>query len=130
MKIRSGFVSNSSSSSYIVAFDSSVDLHSLFVSGPFSGSQTSVDAIGVDDVIEELKDWHGIGVEQYLWSDDEDKMQEHYYKSFIRFAVLASKVAKAIDDGDDVALVCISYGDDNSLDNLSSVGVRIIESFG
>lgn len=128
MKIRNGFVSNSSSSSYIIAFDPSINLDSLFVSGSSGGKQTSVDAVGVEDVIEELKYWHGIGREVDYWSDDKEEAQRYAYDQFIRFAGLASKVAEAIDDGDDVALVCVSYNDDRSFNNLSSAGIRIINS--
>lgn len=132
MKIRSGFVSNSSSSSYIIAFNNmnTDELEDLFVAGRHSGDQTSVDAVGVQNVIETMKEWYGIGVhETYKWGNEEE-MDEHYHKQFTQFAGLASRIAKAIEAGDDVALVCISYGDNKSSDNLRSSGIRIIESFG
>jgi len=66
MKIRNGFVSNSSSSSYVIAYTEpeecpkcgrkDVDILDLIERG---GNDTSVGAKGYDAVIEELDSWMG-----------------------------------------------------------------------
>jgi len=129
MKIRNGFVSNSSSSSYIIAFDGldRSDLRKLF----HGGDSTSVDAVGIKEVVNSIKEWYGIDIDEGDWWEPEDAEEDRQYNydQFVRFAGLTSRLAKVVENGDDVALVCISYGDDNSHYNLNSVAVRIIESF-
>ena len=132
MKIRNGFVSNSSSSSYIIAFDGldRSDLKKLFC----GGANTGVDAVGIQEVVDSMKKWYGIG-EAGEWWDPEDAEEERQYKrqynhdQFVCFAGVISRLAKVVENGDDVALICISRDDNNSHDNLNSRAVRIVESF-
>jgi len=68
MKIRNGFVSNSSSSSYVIAYRQSepcphcgrndIDIMSIIEQSEDNGDgETSVAAVGYDAVMEHLKDW-------------------------------------------------------------------------
>lgn len=64
MKIRNGFVSNSSSSSYVIAYTEPekcphcgrADINIIDLIGK-GGYDTSVGPLGYDDVVEELKSW-------------------------------------------------------------------------
>ena len=128
MKIRNGFVSNSSSSSYIIAFDGldRSDLRKLFC----GGADTGVDAVGIQEVVDSMKKWYGIGENKALWNPaDKKEIDEYNWDQFVCFAGIISRLAKVVENGDDVALICISHDDNNSHDNLNSRAVRIIESF-
>ena len=127
MKIRNGFISNSSSSSYVIAYDTKLcDPSELFRSGEcYSRDDTSVDALGLEDVFEDLKDWYEISDR-----DEDEEIIKYYHDRFIKFSSLMSKISRAVENGDGVAIVSISYGDDNAVDNLYSDGIRVIESFG
>lgn len=133
MKTRNGFVSNSSSSSYIIAFD--MDLNELknnFVPGSFSGDQTSIEAFGIDSVIAMLKHWYGISVEEkdiFYWGTEEE-MDEYYKDQFIKFSGLMSRVDRALHDRKNIAIIDISYGDNTSEENLRSGKFTIIERYG
>lgn len=112
MKIRNGFVSNSSSSSYIISFDnmSKKQLERLFVNAYHSGEDTRICVFGMNNVIDELYRNH--------CSNDYNTTQDlaYFYKKVI---MLDSNVKH----GQNVARINISYGDDRSQDNLSFVNI-------
>lgn len=131
MKIRSGFVSNSSSSSYVISFEKHIDLEDYFPNKSYHGDRTYVGPFGIEDVFKELKCWYGIGREYngssitYSYSD----FLASYKRQFIRFCGLMSSIAREIDEGKEVAIINVAFGDDNGSINLNSNDINIIESF-
>jgi len=128
MKVRNGFVSNSSSSSYLIAFNN-VNLEKLFTSEHNYGDGTYVSALGVQDVVDYFKDRFGIGIDDYYKWGSEEEMERHYSEQFAQFAGMISKIAKVIDNGEDIAMVNISYGDDEGYANLKHDSIKIVEDF-
>jgi len=127
MKIRNGFVSNSSSSSYIVAFKgvTEPDLRKLFV-----GNDLKIEAFGIRNTIKELKIWNSIGTTQNYWDPNvkKDKIKKYYWDQFVAFAVWAFNISRAINDGNEVAIVRITNGDEN-YNILHNESIQIIKRF-
>lgn len=106
------------------------DLKKLFVSGSFSVDHAGLDAVGIKDVIQELKKWYLVGEIESFWEpEDEDEETKYRWNQFMQFAGIASKIVRVVNGGEDIALVRVAYGDDVSNDNLNSESVRIIGSF-
>ena len=132
MKTRNGFVSNSSSSSYIVAFSNMnrPDLKKLFISNYYGDGGTKVNAVGIKEVINVIKERLGIGTDRsFVWGT-QDEMDRYDYEQFIKFAGIASKIAKVVENGKNIALIQISYNDNNGAKYLNNKNIfDIIEEF-
>lgn len=109
MKVRQGFVSNSSSSSFIISINKSEECphckrkDSSFIDfierlqDDYSGDSTKVHATTADRIIEYINDSYG------LYLDDADKKK---WESVFR------KIKKAEKNGKEVAFISISYHDE------------------
>jgi len=122
MKIRNGFVSNSSSSSFLIVFDKQ---YTASVYQDFGGKkhnysdETYINAIGHNDVIEEFKDWYGLNGDDAWGGGGPDDVARFYKR--------ASQVAQHVEAGREVAIVNISYHDNDANDAIDNY--EIIESF-
>lgn len=111
MKIRNGFVSNSSSSSYIISYDTActnirgyMDYNKIY-----SESKAYVNAIGIKEIVDMFRQWYDIDI------DCECKTQEEieYHKEmFAKFAGNVANIAQYVEDGKELAYITIPYGDD------------------
>lgn len=129
MKIRNGFVSNSSSSSYLISFKNGeackycgrkdADLDLLFDNNSdYGGDETKIRTLGDKDTIEYFMDMYNIG------SKDANSNE------IIRFTHICSAIQNAISNGYNVAYVDIRYGDEKILDIISnSPNMKILESW-
>jgi len=117
MKIRTGFVSNSSSSSFVIAVDkninkcphcgrSDMNILQLIEKASYYNSDNNVVAEGKDDIIKELASWY-----------DDDKSIE--------------KIKKYDDTDKTLALVEVSYHDDVLNDLIHNSGnIEILHECG
>lgn len=131
MKIRSGFVSNSSSSSYVIAYLDNEDvckhcgrsdpsIESLFSDErSYQEEYSAMYAKGKDEVVEELRDMFQVGEE---YGDDEQTA---------RFIKYSGMVVDKVEEGWEVAYTRIPYSDQHTLDVLqSSKNVEFIIDWG
>lgn len=121
MKVRNGFVSNSSSSSYLIAFERDIEedvLREMFdPTGRSSGDGTYVKAYGIDDVMHFVKLW-------YIYDLMHKEGRIYLYK-------LCSKIAKQIDSGKNVAWVNISHHNEQAHDIMNhSDNMEVLEFIG
>ncbi len=120
MKIRNGFVSNSSSSSYLIAFNKG-DGHT--VTDAFSNNDsydgTYIEALGYKEVVKELRIIYG------LYDNNSGHSDMTWLASFYN---MVSKIAKQLNSNKDVALVQVSHHDEDANDKIGTLVV--IENFG
>lgn len=136
MKIRNGFVSNSSSSSYIIAFKmgdpcehcgrKDPDVLSFIGKNEYSYGDSTVKAYNLQETFEMLKN-------DYNLNSDYNELDEDYkqarVESFIEFARVVAKIAKYADNYQ-IAFINVAYSD--SVNNILKIfnNVEIIEAFG
>jgi hypothetical protein len=120
MKIRNGFVSNSSSSCFIIAYDSK-KFDPLAQQG---FKRAKMFAVGVQDVFEFYKQEYQIDED---WSHD----IEQYKQNFATFAAKTAKFVTAADNGKEVACLIVSDNDIDSFDLLNDTScIEILDDFG
>ena len=148
MKIRSGFVSNSSSSSFVIAYKlqdpcehcgrGDTNIFSAYESRHDRYSDdTYVRAKGLSDILESLKGWYGID------SDDDDylaKLSPKDYKDHLeykkdqleRFMGVSSRISKQVDKGYEIIWMNVSYSDEEVFrELLGTMGdAKIVEDWG
>ncbi len=110
MKLRNGFVSNSSSSSYIIKYDKDINLEDIIPREKEGyGDDTHFDSIGLKDTVKYLR---------FLYNED--------YRSFIYFAKYCSEMCRAVDAGLQVAFITISDYDTKTRNMLKLIGAQTI----
>lgn len=115
MKIRAGFVSNSSSSSYVIAIDPSMSLEDLqerFPDRQCSGEYTEVDAFGVEEVYDRLCNWD---ILDYYRDEKEWDYCRQVLTGLLGYAATISRVAE---EGKNIAMVRVPYYDKEGYDAL------------
>ena len=113
MKIRTGFVSNSSSSSYIIKYSKDIDIEELFPkSGNNYSEDTQVNAVGIKAIVNYVK--------RNYYIDDKD------YSNIVLFAKICSVIDRADKEGKQIAYVSVSYYDETTKKMLEEIGSEII----
>jgi hypothetical protein len=113
MKIRTGFVSNSSSSSFMLAFiddtipcpacgKSSVNVLELFPEGTYYSDDSRVLAQTAREIKEYIKD-------NWIWRTDDGKTKEEVLEE--DYGEILKEYSKKEEEGKTVALVQINYRD-------------------
>jgi hypothetical protein len=111
MKVRKGFVANSSSSSFVVAFKRSdpckccghhnKDIVSIINDEVAKGiddyDETRVRTVGVSDVMKDIQGWFMVGTE---YANP---------RSLGMFTSVSAKIADALDDGFEISTISVSY---------------------
>ncbi len=126
MKIRAGFVSNSSSSSYILAYKqgntcahcgrSDIDVAAVFRDKTRDyGDDTYIRAEGVQAVIEKLKEEYE---DEISYSRDTEEDREYKQRQFVKFASHSSKIAKFVDQGYNIMYINVAYSDGELFESL------------
>lgn len=134
MKIRAGFVSNSSSSSYIISYPvrdkcDKCNREDFDIEQALENDQsrfydeTQVLASGLKAIIDKLRDRYDEEILYYTDGDDPSYIRDE----FINFMGMASKVARKHKDNNKMLWVRIAYSDYNMYDALcKAVGVDTI----
>ena len=129
MKIRDGFVSNSSSSSYIIAFKKErqtcphcgridPDVETMFETNlDYNEEKPVIFSCGFEEVFNDMKNWFDIGNEQYPCVP----------KQFARFWKICFLMDDLAAEGFKVAHISIPYRDGHTFDILKSASnARIV----
>ena len=111
MKIRNGFVSNSSSSCYIIKFDSKLDIEDII--SPRHAADTKVKAIGIKD----CSDYALEAISPREYSGKED---------FIFALKECAVIAQVARDGKEVAVINISYHDNITENKMRENNIEIV----
>jgi len=133
MKIRCGFVSNSSSSSYIISYyPDEINITGLLeYNRKYSESVARVNYIGIKDIVENFKTWYDFdfSISKELGYRAEETM-DSYKADFIQFASYVSIVADEVNAGREVAYITIPYNSDKMLEELRSIdGIKFVKDF-
>ena len=124
MKIRNGFVSNSSSSSYIISYDPEIDITDLIeYNREYSEDVSRVNYIGIRDIVEHIRTWYDLDCEQ-----DVDSVIETYKHEFAQFASYVALISDEVNAGKEVAYITIPYGYVDNLDKID--GIKFVKGFG
>lgn len=128
MKVRLGFVSNSSSSSYIISYDpEEINITGLVkYNNRYSEEESRVNYIGIKNVAEHLKSWYCIDTYE---QDDSDV--EQYKQEFAQWASYVAMMADEVSAGKEVAYITVPYSDDDTLERLRNIdGIKFVKDFG
>jgi len=139
MKIRSGFVSNSSSSSFIVAYKmqdkcehcgrSDSDLSDTFKKedGKYY-DETHLIAKGLKGITDKLREDYED--EAQSWESDTEDNSEEKKHAFVQFASQTASVSKWADKGYELMWVRVSYSDTEMFNSvLKTSGAEIIKDW-
>lgn len=133
MKIRTGFVSNSSASSFIISYDpDEINITGLLeYNRKYSESHARVNYIGIKDIVEHFKTWYDFDfkISHEIGYTDEEAM-DSYRKEFAAFAANVAVVADEVNAGREVAYITISYNNNDKLEELHGIdGIKFVKDF-
>ena len=129
MKVRSGFVSNSSSSCFLISFTTNLDIYKLFKETNYNnGEETYVSCVGADEVLEWAKD--NIFDLHYEYTEGEHwDWRKYRSKEANKFMVLARDIAQEVKEGKQIASISVDYNDSDAYKNLDTEGIKIIRDW-
>lgn len=132
MKIRNGFVSNSSSSSYIISYyPDEVNIKGLLqYNNQYSEHVARVNYIGIKDIVENFKTWYDFdfSISKSIGYTEQEAI-ESYKLEFAQFASYVALVADEVNAGREVAYITIPYGS-NKLEELREIdGIKFVKDF-